>query len=155
MNQRLIKAWNLNTLFLLNILKELEEEDVMLRFGNSNTLGWILGHIIYYRGLILKYIGEDFEFKEYEKSYMRGAEKDITLRLNLDEAKKEFMSRGKRISKKIAVMTPADFDKIMDITLADGSNTIGGALSWLNWHEAFHFGQIDLIKVASGKNGIK
>jgi len=36
-----------------------------------------------------------------------------------------------------------------------GGDDIDSMLQFLAWHETFHIGQIDLIKAATGKDGIK
>jgi uncharacterized damage-inducible protein DinB len=50
-------------------------------------------------------------------------------------------------------VTEADLAKPFGRTLPDGSDTIGGALRFLAWHEAYHLGQLGFLRRLAGKPG--
>ncbi|RJP72449.1 MAG: DinB family protein [Ignavibacteriales bacterium] len=155
MKTRFINAYRGNTFFLMNILKDLKDEDMMLNTGESNTIGWILGHITHSRGSLLKRFNKDVEIKEFEKNFERGAVKNKDLKVNLAETLKDFSSRGEMLAGTFEEFTDEDFNKDLGIPMPGGKSDAATVLSFLTWHETFHIGQIDLIKAACGKGGIK
>jgi uncharacterized damage-inducible protein DinB len=155
MKTRFINAFRGNTLYLLNMLKGLTDEDMLLCTGESNTIGWILGHIIRYRGTILQKMNKEIEIKDFEKNFERGAKKNKELKINYEEAINNFSSRGDKIVTALSDMDDEAFKQNIGMELPDGKNDLESLLSFLSWHETFHLGQIDLIKAAVGKGGIK
>ncbi len=155
MKTRFINAYRGNTFFLMNILKDLKDEDMMLSTGESNTIGWILGHITQSRGSLLKRFNKDVEIKEIEKNFERGAIKNKKLKVNLEETLNDFSSRGEMLAKTFEEFTDEDFNKDLGIPMPGGKSDVATVLAFLTWHETVHIGQIDLIKAACGKGGIK
>lgn len=155
MKTRFINAFRGNTLFLMTILKNLNDDDMMLSTGESNTIGWILGHINHSRGTILQRLKEEVEIREIEKNFERGTKKNKEIKVSLDETLNDFKSRGEKIVSTIEKFSDEDFRKDVGIELPGGKSDVEAMLSFLTWHETFHIGQIDLIKAACGKGGIK
>ncbi len=155
MKTRFINAYRGNTFYLLHLLKGLNDDDMLLSTGESNTIGWIFGHIIYYRGIILQRLKEEIEISESEKNFERGAKKNKELKVNLEESLNNFSSRGDKIITALNEMNDEDFKQNIGMELPGGKNDLEALLLFLSWHETFHLGQIDLIKAACGKGGIK
>jgi uncharacterized damage-inducible protein DinB len=51
-------------------------------------------------------------------------------------------------------LTPEQLVKPLGRTLPDGSDTTEGALRFLAWHEAYHFGQLGMLRRLAGKPGL-
>jgi uncharacterized damage-inducible protein DinB len=49
--------------------------------------------------------------------------------------------------------TAEDGAKPFGRTLPDGSDTIGGGIRFLAWHEAYHLGQLGLLRRIAGRPG--
>lgn len=149
------KAFLGNAAYLKHMLKNMNDDDMMLSTGESNTIGWVLGHIVYYRGEIAKKLNMECTIKEYEKSFARGAEKNRSIKVSLEEALKDLTERGELIARAIEELGEEGLKKKIDIELPGGDGSLGSYIGFLSWHETFHLGQIDLIKAACGKGGIK
>lgn len=154
MNNKIGKTFAGNTLYIKTLLAGMNDEDMMLSTGESNTIGWILGHITHYRGEIVRKMKKECEVKESDKSFERGAPKNKNIKINLAETLGNFEARGALIAKTIDELGDAILKQPCGMELP-GGNDIETMLSFLTWHETFHIGQIDLIKVAAGKGGIK
>lgn len=128
---------------------------MLARTGQSNTIGWILGHLILHRGKTLQLLKIPCEIHESEKAFERGVEKNIELRLDVTQALKDMMSRGEQLVERILELDETDLQRTLDVSFPGGKNDLGSGLSFAAWHETFHIGQIDLIKVAVGMEGIK
>lgn len=144
-----------NTGFLQYLLNGLTDEDMLIRTGQSNTIGWILGHLILHRGKTLQLLKIPYEIRESEKAFERGVEKNVDLKINVEQARKDLMSRGDQLVKRILELDETDLQRTLDVSFPGGKNDLGSGLSFAAWHETFHIGQIDLIKVAVGMEGIK
>ena len=154
MKEEIIGNFQKNTFFLKKIVEDMDDE-MLLRTGQSNTIGWILGHLKFCRGQALQMLEAECDLDDAEKVFERGVEKNVALSINMADTLSGFAARGQSLEQAIMTMDEAAFKKIIPFELPDGSKDIGGYLSFLAWHEAFHLGQIDLIKVAAGKGGVK
>lgn len=155
MKNRLSKAYYGNTVYLQRMLTGLNDEDMLLSTGESNTAGWILGHLHYYRGQIMAKLNKECILKESEKMFERGAPKNKNVKINLTETLNDFKLRGEIISDAIEELGDAGLQRKLEISLPGGDNSLENYLAFLSWHETFHLGQIDLILAATGKGGMK
>jgi hypothetical protein len=155
MNNSISKTYYGNAVYLKNMLTGLTDEDMMLSTGESNTIGWILGHLVYYRGETARRLKLDCPKNESEKSFERGAPKDKNVKVALSKALEDFSSRGEMIIAAVENIGEEGLKQKVDITLPGGDGTLGNLLGFLTWHKIFHLGQIDLIKAACGKGGVK
>lgn len=155
MNNKLVRSYLGNTFYLKSMLAGLNDEDMLLSTGQSNTIGWILGHIALGRGQILRMLNIDCDIDESEKVFDRGAEKRKDIKISLEETFQRYSVRGEKLTEIISSFNEEDLKRTLDIQLPGGKNDVETFLSFLAWHETFHLGQIDLIKTAVGKGGIK
>jgi hypothetical protein len=155
MKDYLAKTFQLNTLYLHGMLKEFDNEVLKFRTGESNVIGWIVGHIVLYRAKMLQTLKKPVEIKEYEKQFERGVEKNVNIEMDLKEALNDFQYRCDELVKAIGELTEEQFKQSLGVEYQGEPYDVQKYLSRLNWHETFHLGQIDLILAAVGKGGIK
>lgn len=155
MKNRLSKTYYGNTLYLKRLLTGMTNEDMLLSTGESNNIGWILGHMNYYRGEIVRKTGKECKINESEKAFERGAKKDKGIKIDFASTLDSFSTRGELIASAIEELGDEGLRKIIDIALPGGDNSLENYHAFLSWHETFHIGQIDLILAANGKGGIK
>ena len=155
MKNFLINTFKQNTISLKNMLSSFNNEDMFLSTGNSNTIGWIFGHIIYERGIIIKVFNKEFEIPEKENVFQRGAPKNKTIAVDMEEFLKVFVERGEQIISEINKAGDEGLKKNFPGKHPFGGDDVESLLHFLSWHETFHLGQIDLIKAATGKGGMK
>lgn len=155
MGNVIAKSYQLNTMILSDILKDLNEHDTIEKTGQSNTIGWILGHILLGRGSVLDLLKIDYQKMDDEEKYKRGSVKNSSIKIDISKAMAEFKKRGTQIEKAIMNINDAILNEEIKSKLPGGGNRIKDAVIFSAWHETFHIGQIDLILAASGKGGIK
>jgi uncharacterized damage-inducible protein DinB len=155
MKTRLALTFRRNTACFTAMLKECGDEIFQLKTGESNSIGWITGHMILYRGKIVERLKKISVIEETERKFERGAEKKNKDEIDFEKALKEFSCRGEEIASAIDRLTDEQLNTILDIEIPGEIPDLANYLSRLAWHETFHLGQIDLIKAASGKGGIK
>lgn len=147
--------YRLNTIVLKELIKTLNEQDTLLKTGNSNTIGWILGHIILSRGSVLKLLQMDYDKMNSEENYKRGSEKNDMINIESQNAMDVFERRGKQIVNAVKEVDEKILDIEIKYNMPGGGNTVKDAILFSSWHETFHIGQIDLILAANGRGGIK
>ena len=154
MKNEIVSNYRKNTLIIKHIVDGLDSE-MLLRTGESNTVGWILGHLKFCRGQVLQMLEVECGLTEEEKAFERGVEKNVVMAIDMAETMEGYTARGVSMEQAILALEEDDFKKPIPFELPDGSKDIGGFLSFLAWHETFHIGQIDLIIAATGKGGVK
>jgi hypothetical protein len=155
MKDEILRNFKRNTFFLSFLVKDLNEDDVLIKTGSSNNIGWIIGHLVLGRGKILIKLNKECDIQESEKAFERYVEKNQYTKINKEELVQGFISRGKRLFKAIKELNETKLLEPIEFKLPDGGDNLGSYLSFVAWHESFHLGQIDLIKAANGFDGIK
>lgn len=141
--------------FLLKIMaKDLDESLTARPLGESNTMIWILGHITLMRLKALALAGSPIAREPWEKKFDRGAAKTEPVDVSFPELAKLFEERGAALVAAIEKLDDEAFEKQAPRQMPDGSSTLGDVLSFLVFHETLHLGQMELIKVGLGGEGI-
>ena len=129
----------------------LTDEDSLIQPPfQGNCLNWVLGHIIYHRGRILKLLGASSDWPEElvlrykrESEPVLGSAEDVLsltqLLSLLDQSQGRIMAALQNIS------TEA-------LEAVVNKRTIQEQLAGLQWHETYHMGQLELLRQLSGKN---
>lgn len=116
-------------------------EESLKELHNCNSANWILGHLVFIRNSILSQLGhspitDDEMMKEV---YARGVIKpDMTKALELDRLKKMYLESQPDIIQGV--------EKVKDEATLE-------QLTFLGFHEAYHLGQVGLIRKMLGKEG--
>jgi hypothetical protein len=66
----------------------------------------------------------------------------------------DIVESGRLLAAHLPALTPEEAASPYPRTFADGSSTKGGAAHFLYWHEAYHLGQLGLLRRAAGKSGV-
>jgi uncharacterized damage-inducible protein DinB len=120
-------------------------------------LNWVLGHIVFYRGSMLKIIGLGPAFEgEPAVLYRRGSQPDgteqyldlATLRGLLSDAHQELIPALSALS-----VEELNRNVPQDPARPQPPSSIGNALARLSFHETYHAGQIGLLRRIVGKEG--
>ena len=117
----------------------------------GNCMNWVVGHIVASRNGILAALGEEAIWpKEEAKTYARHSA-PITAPGEgkpLDVMLADFDRAQERINSALGRITAADLAK----PFGDG-DTVGGWLHFLQFHEAYHIGQVALLRRIVGHEG--
>jgi uncharacterized damage-inducible protein DinB len=151
-----MSAQGLKRLFELNHyaiganVRDLTHEQSLLQPGSAgNCANWVVGHIVTNRGYILEMIGEKPVWDEAAtQPYQRGsgplaktAAKPFPEILEaLDRSQERLMAGLARLSDK-------------DLGAPESKDTLGGKLAFFQFHEAYHAGQLGLLRRVAGKEG--
>lgn len=116
----------------------------------GNCANWVLGHIVQNRGAILSLLGEqpvwnDAEGERYKRGSTPiaagpGAKPFAEILAALDRSQERLMAGFSRV-------------KDADLGSAGTKGTLAAKLAGLQFHEAYHTGQLGLLRRIAGKEG--
>jgi uncharacterized damage-inducible protein DinB len=116
----------------------------------GNCINWIMGHIVWERGAILKLAGEKPLWDEAEVAlYKRGSRPltDGEKALRLERIVADLDRSQELLIPALARMTPDQ------LAQGDANGTVEDKLAFLQFHESYHAGQIGLLRRLVGKEG--
>lgn len=131
-----------------------DAESVVAPDRGGSSINWILGHIIQSRHRVFGLMGLSGVWSEDKVDiYGRGTVPDadralslVELRRVLDESQQPFLVRLKELT-----------EEELDAPLAEPSKVLGKtlrtALIFMSFHEAYHCGQIGILRRMVGKEG--
>ena len=143
------KLYGLN---LMVIEKNLDgitlEESLFQPQSAGNCVNWVLGHIVATRNQVMKLIGEKPIWSEVEAApYVRGS-KPLTNRkkaLMLEKMLTDLKTSQDTILNTLLRMSPEEWEAPVD------DSTVYEQLAILQFHEAYHAGQLGLLRRLLGK----
>ena len=125
------------------------EESLIGPEPGGNCANWVLGHIVQNRGAILSLLGEQPVWDAEEgANYKRGSSQ-----IPASSAKPfpEILSALDRSQERLV----AGLSRVTNEELgsADVKGSLAGKLAGLQFHEAYHSGQLGLLRRIAGKKG--
>jgi len=147
--ESLVYLVNFNTQAMNLNLDGLTHEDSLVQPPQGNCLNWVVGHLLVHRNKMLLTLGEPPSWdSEALKRYDRGSEPvtgDGPDVLPLEKLREELASAKEKVV--------AAIQKAGDEGLAkpSGKSTAGQFLLVLSMHEAYHTGQLGLLRRIAGK----
>jgi len=120
-------------------------EQWMLKPGEtSNHLLWVMGHLIWSRGNILRTLDVDWKLS-WAKQFARGAKPEEILQYpQVDEVVQTWADISDQLSACLASVSAEVLDKPHDKPTFDGK--VGGFVAFLAFHETYHVGQVSYIR---------
>lgn len=120
---------------------------------NANCLNWVIGHILSSRDICLKLLELPPVLSEaetttynYGSDPLTSAEKAIQLSDLISRLDASFAA----LSQCIQALSSEQLE--VEVQLWDKPQPLGGMLAFFFWHEAYHVGQLNLLRQVAGKN---
>jgi hypothetical protein len=147
----LLKLYNLNYRTIeVNLEGITPEQSFYQPHPGGNCINWVLGHIVANRNPIMRLIGEEPIWNEEEAGrYKRGSEPVTTVEetISLDRMLADLRSSQDKIISKLDQITTQEFEEELD----DGTRY--EQLAFLQFHEAYHAGQLGILRRLVGQPG--
>lgn len=145
------KLYGINHRALGLNVEGLDHEDSLLQPpGGGNCLNWVVGHIVANRTFILQMLGEEPVWTEAQmEGYKRGSKPilDGSRAVTFASILADFKTSQDRIESGLAKLKDGDLSR------KEGNGTLGDSLHFLQFHEAYHIGQMALLRRMAGKEG--
>jgi hypothetical protein len=135
-------------------LKEITHYESLIKPPfRGNCMNWVVGHILGVRGDCLEVMGLPGTLNDDEvKIYGYGSEPltDTARACDLNIMEEKLDKSLERIVNKLGSLSPVELDQKVQIWR--GTVTLIEALSFMQWHESYHTGQLELLRQLAGKN---
>lgn len=123
------------------------EESLVQPKPAGNCMNWVLGHVVAYRTDVLRLVGQQPVWNEHDAAvYLRGSEPlaDAAKARPLPQILEDFARSQETLIQGLRALTPEDLQR----------DELGEKITWLHFHEAYHAGQIGLLRRLVGKEGM-
>jgi len=115
---------------------------------------WLVGHLATYRRKVVAMIGLEPESDPWEAAFVRGTSPaDIPAGLDPVCLVQAFHAAQKALAAGWDGVTREQLAQPFGRTLPTGSDSIGGAVGFMVWHEAYHLGQLGFLRRLAGLPG--
>ena len=156
-SQDIYNLFQVNYIALGANIKEIDHKESLIRPKPAgNSINWVLGHILVSRGLILKMMNEKPVLSDVQGSpYKRGSV------VGINEILLPFESLVDRFNKSQKILKQS-FESLTQEQLSESDEAndvewqqqpLGDKLIFLQFHEAYHIGQVGLLRRIIGKEG--
>ncbi|MBA3846887.1 MAG: DinB family protein [Planctomycetes bacterium] len=140
--------------FIDRLVGDFAAPDWAARDATGHDARWIVGHLAAIRARCGGMMGLEARAKPWHAAVGRGSRPDqVSAEVQGADLLAAFHAAHRAMAERWDSLTPADLAKPLGRTLPDGADTNGGALRFLAWHEAYHLGQLGLIRRLVGKPG--
>ncbi|MHC4547589.1 MAG: DinB family protein [Planctomycetota bacterium] len=132
------------------------EESLLTPERGGNCLNWVLGHIVATRSRMFPLLGlAPFWDEAKIRPYDRGAPP-----LPADEAvalpklRETLAKSQEHLQGRLGALSGDDLAAALAATEEILGGTLGSALTAFAWHEAYHAGQVGILRRVAGKPGV-
>jgi uncharacterized damage-inducible protein DinB len=134
-----------NSDLVTRAIEGIPSEHWMRRPGDaSNNLIWVVGHLIWARGALLRTLGSEWS-RPWAKQFARGGKSDETLQYPaVEEMRNTWSESGLELATDLPKATPELLAKPHDKPTFDG--TLGGYVAFMAFHETYHVGQVSYLR---------
>jgi hypothetical protein len=148
------KTYAMGDRFLEGLVGDFTDADWQVSDPVGHNARWLVGHLATMRNRVSALAGLAPAAAPWEAAFGRGSScTAVPADLDPRTLVQAFHEAQQALAGRWDAVSEADLAKPLGRTLPDGSDTVGGALHFLAWHEGYHLGQLGLIRRLAGKPG--
>ncbi len=118
----------------------------------SNCLNWVLGHIIVYRDKVLEMLGERPILSESEMDLYQRESAPITAEESAVPLERLLLVLEQSQDLIVAALKEVPADRLAASADEANQRTVGERIEFLQWHETYHVGQLEILRQLAGKD---
>ena len=145
--QPVIEAFKMQTRLFLNVTSDITEEHAKAHFGGSpNHIAWITGHLVstrYTLSTVLGLTGREPYPELFESG--KGIQDDMDYP-SIDKLTAGWENLGEKIIDRLESLTEDELQADPPIQTPIADNTLRGFITFICHHEAYHIGQLSILK---------
>jgi uncharacterized damage-inducible protein DinB len=132
-----------------------QEDSLVLPQPSAHSFNWILGHLVKTRNEILELMGKTPLYDKNKFSIYTPKDFDSGKALNIQDLLNSFRALQPELKAGIESMTDDHLSKPASLTPdKDSGDTVGSIIATVLWHEAYHAGQLGIVRRLVGKEGV-
>ncbi len=151
----IIETFNTNSYLISKALEGMSDDDFFKQPNqHSNPIHFLLGHLTHYRYQVAKIFGHKDEYQHASLYAMGEKIGELSLYPSADELKADWLKISESLK---TYLENADSEILSKETAKKhpiGDQNVMGTLQFLFFHEAYHLGQISLVRKFHGYDGI-
>ena len=151
-----IDQFKFNSMVLSLATSDLKNEDAghRLRSGEGSSVTFLMGHLLSSRYGILKMLGAGDE-NPYAEQFGRNAEpRNVSDYPDISEFNEAWSALADSFHGALENATDEELLVAPPEGFTTDDQTLRGAISFLSWHEAYHMGQIGVLRTELGYSSI-
>jgi len=154
----LIKAYERNTKIIEFHGDGLSHEDSLAQTEfNINCFNWTVGHIVWYRDILLKYLGHSEQTIPAGRAERYAQESEPIVEDGPDvipfaELLGYARDSQNRLADVLGEMTPSDFAE--ERTEEDRTRTVASVVHFNYFHDTYHAGQTEILRQVAGVSDV-
>ncbi len=130
------------------------EESLIEPKGGAHSFNWVLGHFVRTRNDILDFIWKKPLYEKSKFEIYTPKDFDPKKAVDIQELQRSFNALQSEMKNGIEAMTVEKLTQQTSMVPGKEPNdTIGSVLATILWHEAYHAGQLGIIRRVVGKPG--
>lgn len=132
------------------------QEESLIKPGNEgNCMNWVLGHLVRVYDDVMPLVGQKSsgEFERYERggSPLKNGEGAA----DISALRQAWNEKAKRFEDGLATLTAKQLEAPAPFSpMNNPKETVSSLLSMMLFHQAYHAGQMGLLRRVAGKNGV-
>ena len=151
--ENLIETWQRCTTIAQRQTQDLTQAESLLRPPVAgNCMNWVLGHILDNRDTCLEYLGQPRLLGPAEReTYQRGSQalEDPGAAVDLSALLQALAQSNTLLAAALQALPPDGLER--EVIFVGNPRPLGGLLAFLQWHETYHLGQLELLRQLAGK----
>ena len=141
--------------FLSRLIDGFTDADWRVRDAVGHDPRWLVGHLSATRQSLLKLVGLAQPTVAWAEPFGRGkSAADLPADLDLGPVIAAFQASQPLLDARWEALTAEDLAKPFGRVLPNGTDTLGGALQFYAFHEAYHIGQLGFLRCLTGRPGL-
>ncbi len=129
-------------------------EESLIESQGSHSFNWVLGHVVRTRNDILDFVWKKPLYEKSKFDIYTPKDFDPKKALDIRELQSSFNALQSELKNGIGALTVEKLNQPTSLVPGKESNdTIGSVLATILWHEAYHAGQLGIIRRLVGKPG--
>ncbi len=139
--------YTLNAQLIEKSLADLKDEHVYARPNeHTNSIHWIFGHITATRFEVARFLGATEEHSFGKLFSMSAEHKSPDDYPAMSEVMDSFKSITGKIDERFAALNSEEYYAAAEIAFPGQDKTVCGCVTFLNFHETYHVGQLALLR---------
>lgn len=132
-----------------------QEDSLIHPKPNGQNFNWVLGHMVKVRNEILGLIGKKPLYEEGKFHIYTPKDFVAADALDVSELRESFNALQRELEEGVQSMTAEKLRQPASFTpKEDTKDTIGSLLTTIMWHEAYHAGQLGILRRLAGRPGV-
>jgi uncharacterized damage-inducible protein DinB len=129
-------------------------EESLMQTKGAQSFNWVLGHFVRTRNDILEFIWKKPLYEKSKFEIYTPKDFDPKKAVDIQELQKSFNALQTELKNGIEGLTVEKLNQPTSLVPGrESTDTIGSVLATILWHEAYHAGQLGIIRRLVGKPG--